>query len=51
VFVLHAVEDLPMRDVAALVACPIDTAYTRYRVALQRIKAFYQRAERAAGQP
>jgi RNA polymerase sigma-70 factor (ECF subfamily) len=51
VFVLHAVEDLPMRDVAALVGCPIDTAYTRYRVALARVKAFCQRAERATGEP
>lgn len=51
VFVLHAVEDLPMRDVAALVGCPIDTAYTRYRVALQRVKAFCERAERAPGRP
>lgn len=51
VFVLHAVEDLPMRDVAELVGCPIDTAYTRYRVALQRVKALCQRADRAAGVP
>jgi RNA polymerase sigma-70 factor (ECF subfamily) len=51
VFVLHAVEDLPMRDVADLVGCPIDTAYTRYRVALQRVKALCRRADRARGLP
>jgi len=51
VFVLHAVEDLPMRDVADLVGCPVDTAYTRYRVALQRVKALCQRADRASGLP
>jgi RNA polymerase sigma-70 factor (ECF subfamily) len=51
VFVLHAVEDLPMRDVAELVGCPVDTAYTRYRVALQRVRALCQRADRAPGQP
>jgi RNA polymerase sigma-70 factor (ECF subfamily) len=43
VFVLHAVEDLPMKDVASLLGCPIDTAYTRYRVALQRVKALCRR--------
>lgn len=51
VFVLHAVEDLPMKDVATLLSCPLDTAYTRYRVALQRVKAFCSRIERAAGKP
>lgn len=51
VFVLHAVEDLPMKDVAALVGCPIDTAYTRYRVALQRVKALCMRARRNSEEP
>jgi RNA polymerase sigma-70 factor (ECF subfamily) len=51
VFVLHAVEDLPMRDVAALMGSPIDTAYTRYRVAVQRIKAMCERKERAGRVP
>lgn len=51
VFVLHAIEDLPMKDVAALIGCPIDTAYTRYRVAVQRVKAMCHRAERVAREP
>jgi RNA polymerase sigma-70 factor (ECF subfamily) len=50
VFVLHAVEDLPMKDVATLLGCPLDTAYTRYRVAVQRVKAFCRRAELAVGE-
>ena len=35
-------------DVDSLVGCPIDTAYTRYRVALQRAKTML-RAKRVAG--
>jgi RNA polymerase sigma-70 factor (ECF subfamily) len=51
VFVLHAIEDLSMRDVASLVGCPVDTAYTRYRVALQRVKALCLRQKRSSGEP
>jgi RNA polymerase sigma-70 factor (ECF subfamily) len=51
VFVLHAIEDLPMKDVAVLLGCPVDTAYTRYRVAVQRVKAMCHRAELVAREP
>jgi RNA polymerase sigma-70 factor (ECF subfamily) len=51
VFVLHAIEDLSMKDVASLVGCPVDTAYTRYRVALQRVKALCLRHKRSSGEP
>ena len=51
VFVLHAVEDLPMKDVAALVGCPVDTAYTRFRAAKQRVKALCKRATREPEEP
>jgi RNA polymerase sigma-70 factor (ECF subfamily) len=47
VFVLHAVEDLPMRSVAALIGCPLDTAYTRYRAARKSVEAYCQRAGRS----
>ena len=40
VFVLHVVDDMPMREVATLIRCPIDTAYTRYRAALEQVKKF-----------
>jgi RNA polymerase sigma-70 factor (ECF subfamily) len=51
VFVLHAIEDLSMKDVASLIGCPVDTAYTRYRVALQRVKARCLRQKRISGEP
>jgi RNA polymerase sigma-70 factor (ECF subfamily) len=47
VFVLHAVEDMPMRVVAELVGCGVDTAYTRYRAARQSVEAFCKRAARS----
>lgn len=51
VFVLHVSDGLPMKDVASLIGCPLDTAYTRYRAGLQRVRAFFQRAERATREP
>jgi RNA polymerase sigma-70 factor (ECF subfamily) len=44
VFVLYEIEELAMKDVAKAVGCPIDTAYTRHRVARQRVQAFFRRA-------
>jgi RNA polymerase sigma-70 factor (ECF subfamily) len=44
VFVLYEIEELAMKDVAATVGCPLDTAYTRHRVARQRVQAFFRRA-------
>jgi RNA polymerase sigma-70 factor (ECF subfamily) len=49
VFVLYEIEELAMKDVAATVGCPIDTAYTRHRVARQRVQAFFRRAQLAWG--
>lgn len=49
VFVLHQIEGLTMKEVAGIVGCPIDTAYTRNRVALQRVEAFCRRALLARG--
>ena len=44
VFVLFEIEELSMKEVADAVSCPLDTAYTRHRVARQRIQAAFQRA-------
>jgi RNA polymerase sigma-70 factor, ECF subfamily len=45
-FVLHELEELPMRDVAATMGCPLDTAYTRHRVAREKVRAFFRRGPR-----
>ncbi|HMI91280.1 MAG TPA: RNA polymerase sigma factor [Polyangiales bacterium] len=45
-FVLHELEELPMRDVAAAMGCPLDTAYTRHRVAREKVRAFFKRGAR-----
>ena len=31
VFVLHAIEDIPMEQVSKLIGCPLSTAYARYQ--------------------
>ncbi|MBN9163561.1 MAG: hypothetical protein BGO98_17910 [Myxococcales bacterium 68-20] len=31
VFVLHAIEDIPMEQVSKLIGCPVSTAYARYQ--------------------
>lgn len=38
VFVLHAVEELPMRQVARAVSCPLFTAYSRFRLARSNLR-------------
>ncbi len=43
VLVLHFVKDMPMKEVAELLACPLDTAYSRLRTGLQRLKASARR--------
>jgi RNA polymerase sigma-70 factor (ECF subfamily) len=49
VFVLYEIEELTMKEVAAAVGCPLDTAYTRHRVARQRIQAAFERAAKVRG--
>jgi len=45
-FVLYELEELPMRDVAAAMGCPLDTAYTRHRAAREKVRAFFKRGAR-----
>lgn len=42
VFVLYELEQLPMREVAAIVGCPLTTAYSRLEAARQAIQASLQ---------
>ncbi|MEY4513896.1 MAG: hypothetical protein RLZZ450_6018 [Pseudomonadota bacterium] len=46
VFVLYEVEHLPMAQIAEAIGCPLYTAYSRLRIARQRIVAEVERAER-----
>jgi RNA polymerase sigma-70 factor (ECF subfamily) len=46
VFVLYEVEHLPMAQIAEAVGCPLHTAYSRLRIARQRILAEVERSER-----
>ncbi len=39
VFVLHEIEELPMSEVAAIVGCPVKTAYARYYAAQRELAA------------
>lgn len=46
VLALHEIEERSMREVAALLACPLDTAYTRHRTGRERMRAMLARDER-----
>jgi RNA polymerase sigma-70 factor (ECF subfamily) len=39
IIVLHEIERLPMREVAEIVGCPLQTAYSRRNAALERMRA------------
>jgi RNA polymerase sigma-70 factor (ECF subfamily) len=41
VFLLHQVEQLPMSEVVLILECPLQTGYSRYKAALQRIQAAF----------
>jgi RNA polymerase sigma-70 factor (ECF subfamily) len=45
VLALHELQELPMREVAAFLGCPLDTAYNRYRVGREKLRALLQRDE------
>jgi RNA polymerase sigma-70 factor (ECF subfamily) len=47
VYVLFEIEQLSMKEVAAAVRCELDTAYTRHRVARQRVQAAFERAAKS----
>jgi RNA polymerase sigma-70 factor (ECF subfamily) len=44
VFVLYELEGLAMPDVAELVRCPLQTAYSRLHAAREKVRAFAERA-------
>lgn len=39
IVVLHEIERLPMREVADIVGCPLQTAYSRCKAALEKMRA------------
>ena len=43
VFVLYEIEELPMTEVAAAVACPLQTAYSRLHAARRELDAMMKR--------
>ena len=49
VFVLYEVEELTMPEVAEIVACPLQTAYSRHRAAREHVTAFFRRASIGKG--
>jgi RNA polymerase sigma-70 factor (ECF subfamily) len=38
IIVLHEIEQLPMREVAEIVGCPLQTAYSRRNAALEKMR-------------
>jgi RNA polymerase sigma-70 factor (ECF subfamily) len=44
IVVLHEIEGLPMREVAEIVGCPLQTAYSRCKSALEKMRAELARA-------
>jgi RNA polymerase sigma-70 factor, ECF subfamily len=49
-FVLYEVEELAMPEVAKILGCPLQTAYSRHRAAREHVVAFFRRASLRAGQ-
>lgn len=47
VFVLFEIEQLSMKEVAESVGCELDTAYSRHRVARQRVQAAFERVAKS----
>ena len=45
-FLLYEVEQLPLREVAAAVDCPVNTAYSRLKKARERVVMLVSRAQR-----
>jgi RNA polymerase sigma-70 factor (ECF subfamily) len=46
VFVLHGIEEVPMREVAEICDCPLQTAYSRYHAAQRHVEAALRRLSR-----
>jgi RNA polymerase sigma-70 factor (ECF subfamily) len=47
VYVLFEIEELSMKEVAAVVCCELGTAYSRHRVARQRLQATFKRVAKS----
>jgi RNA polymerase sigma-70 factor, ECF subfamily len=47
VFVLHGIEDVPMKEIAEICGCPLQTAYSRYHAAQRLVEAALQRLQRS----
>ena len=45
VFTLYEIEELPMKDIARIVGCPLQTAYSRLHAARQRVLELIERAQ------
>jgi RNA polymerase sigma-70 factor (ECF subfamily) len=45
IVVLHEIERLPMRQVAEIVGCPLQTAYSRCKAALEKMRGGLGRGE------
>jgi RNA polymerase sigma-70 factor (ECF subfamily) len=42
IFVLYEIEELPMREVAEIIGCPLQTAYSRLHAARRELAAFLE---------
>lgn len=49
VFVLYELEELPMSEVAAIVACPLQTAYSRLHAARRAVRAAFSASSEQGG--
>ena len=49
VFVLYEIEQLEMKEVAQILDCPLQTAYSRHSAARSHVVAFFKRATLARG--
>ena len=49
VFVLYEVEQLPMSEVAKILDCPLQTAYSRHAAARAHVVAFFNRLALSKG--
>jgi RNA polymerase sigma-70 factor (ECF subfamily) len=48
VLVLHEIEQVPMAEIAEILGCPLQTAYSRHRAAMKHVEAAVRRRERCS---
>jgi RNA polymerase sigma-70 factor (ECF subfamily) len=48
VFVLHGIEEVPMKEIAEACGCPLQTAYSRYHAAQRQVEASLLRLSRSS---